>query len=69
MKLRFTPTAIENLAQISEHLRERSPAAMVHVRSAMYDGLETLLLFPRIGRKQEVGGVRRLVTRRYGYLI
>lgn len=42
---------------------------MLQVRSAIYDGLETLLLFPRVGRRQEVSGIRRLVTKRYGYLI
>ncbi len=30
---------------------------------------ERLMLFPNMGRRQSVEGVRRLVTRRYSYLV
>ena len=69
MKLRFTPRAVENIAEIADYLRPRHPVAAERVRAAIYDTLQTLLLFPHVGRRQSVEGVRKIVTRRYSYLI
>ena len=33
------------------------------------ESLQSLALFPHIGRQQKVEGVRKLVTRRYPYLV
>jgi plasmid stabilization system protein ParE len=69
MKLRFTPRATENLTEIADYLLERNPTASRRVRSAIYEGLQNLILFPNAGRPQKIGQVRKLVTRRYAYLI
>ncbi len=69
MKLRFTPRAIENIAEVADYLRARNPEAAVRVRAAIYDTLQSLLLFPRVGRRQSTEGVRKIVTPRYSYLI
>lgn len=69
MRIRFTPRAVSDLAAIADFLREHSPAAAVHVRAAVLTSIKTLLLFPRVGRPQSIAGVRKLVTRRYGYLV
>ena len=69
MKLRFTPRAIQNITDAADYLRARNPAAAGHVRAAIYDALQSLLLFPRAGRLQSIAGARKLVTRRYAYLI
>jgi plasmid stabilization system protein ParE len=69
MKLRFTPRALENLEVISAYLRSKNPATSGHVRAAIYASLQTLLLFPRIGRPQKAKGIRKLVTRKYAYLV
>ena len=69
MKLRFTACAIENIVAISDYIRERDPSALRHVRAAIYDALQNLILFPLAGRRQSSEGVRKLVTRRYAYLI
>ena len=69
MKLRFAPRAIENLAEIADYLHERNPTAARRVRAAIYESLEILLLFPHAGRPQEIVGLRKLVTRKYGYLL
>jgi plasmid stabilization system protein ParE len=69
MKLRFTPLAAENIADIADYIRARNPVAAQAVRATIYDGLRTLLLFPKLGRLQKTAGVRKLVTRKYGYLI
>jgi len=42
---------------------------MLAVRAAILRSLQNLTLFPAIGRPQNVEGVRKLVTRRYRYLV
>jgi toxin ParE1/3/4 len=69
MKLRFTPRALENLSDIADYLRTRDPAAVRRVRSAIYASLNLLISFPHLGRRQAVEGVRKTITRRYGYLV
>ena len=69
MKLRFTPRATRDLAEIAEYLRTRHPSAALAVRDAILRSLQKLTLFPAIGRPQNVGGVRKLVTPKYRYLV
>ena len=69
MNLRFTPQALDDVTEIADYLKERSPSAAVKVRAAIYASLEQLLLFPSLGRRQQTEGVRKLVTRRYSYLV
>ena len=69
MKLRFAPRAIENLTAIGDYLHVRDPAASIRVRGSIIESVQILLLFPRAGRRQNLEGVRRMVTRRYRYLI
>jgi len=59
----------EDLADIADYLHERSPAVARRVRDAILESLQNLASFPHIGRRQNVEHVRRLVVRRYGYLI
>lgn len=69
MKLRFTPRAVQDLVDISAYVREHSPQAALRVRDAILESLQSLVLFPHIGRQQTVDNVRKLVTRRYPYLV
>lgn len=69
MKLRFTPRATEDLAAIGDYIRGRNPAAAVRVRAAILETLQMLVLFPHAGRAQTVEGVRKIVTRRYAYIV
>jgi plasmid stabilization system protein ParE len=69
MKLRFTPRATQDLAAIADHIHAHSPAAARKVRAAILQSLQNLVSFPQVGRRQKVEGVRKLVTRRYPYLI
>ena len=69
MKLRFTPRAARDLVGIADRVREHSPQAALRVRAAIFESLQSLVLFPHIGRQQKVEGVRKLVTRRYPYLV
>jgi toxin ParE1/3/4 len=69
VKLRFTSRATRDLAAIADYLRTRNPTAMQAVRAAILRSFEDLTLFPAIGRLQNVEGVRKLVTRKYRYLV
>jgi toxin ParE1/3/4 len=69
MKLRFTPRATANLIEIADYIHAHSPAAARRVRAAIYESLQNLILFPHVGRKQKVEGVRKFVTRKYSYLV
>jgi toxin ParE1/3/4 len=59
MKLRFTPRAAENLAYIADYLHAHNPSAARRVRTAIYDTLQNLILFPHVGRPQKAEGVRK----------
>ena len=69
MRLRFTPRATQDLAAIGDYVRSKNPAAAVRVRAAILETLRMLGRFPRAGRAQTVEGVRKIVTRRYAYII
>lgn len=69
MKIVYSPLAIANLRAISAYLRPRSPQGAKRVRAAILDGVALLALFPRAGTPQTVEGVRKIVTRKYRYLI
>jgi toxin ParE1/3/4 len=68
MKLRFTPRATEDLTAIGDYIRSRNPAAAVRVRGDPRTP-QMLVLFPHAGRAQSVGDVRKIVTRRYAYIV
>ncbi len=69
MKLRLAPRAAQDLASIADYIRTRNPSAAQHVRATIFQTLQNLILFPRAGQEQTIGGVRKLVTPRYSYLI
>ena len=69
MKLWFTPRAAQDLADIATYVREHNPQAALRVRAAILESLQNLVLFPHIGRQQTIERVRKLVTRRYPYLV
>jgi toxin ParE1/3/4 len=69
MNLRFSPRATANLAEIADYLHARDPAAARRVRASILASLQNLTVFPRLGRRQTVPGVRKLITPRYRYLV
>jgi plasmid stabilization system protein ParE len=69
MKLRFTPRAVADLIEIADYIRQHNPGAAERVRAAIYESLQNLILFPRVGRRQTTEAVRKLVTRKYSYLV
>ena len=69
MKLRFTARATQDLTDIADYLVARNPNAAQNVRAAILHSLQSLILFPNVGRPQTIQGVRKLVTRQYRYLV
>jgi addiction module RelE/StbE family toxin len=69
MKLRFTARAARDLTEIADYIRAESPHAAERVRASIIESLRVLSEFPKAGRRQSVKGVRKLVTRKYGYLV
>jgi toxin ParE1/3/4 len=69
MKLRFTSRAAQDLSRIADSVHAHNPAAARKVRAAILHSLQNLVLFPEVGRRQTVEGVRKLVTRTYPYLV
>jgi plasmid stabilization system protein ParE len=69
MKLRFTPRATENIRAVANFLMTYNPAAAVRVQADIHTCLQSLLLFPHVGRCQTTEGIRKIVTRRYSYLV
>jgi toxin ParE1/3/4 len=69
MRLRYTARAAQDLAAIADYLMARNPAAARAVRDAILRSLRMLVSFPEIGRRQTIIDVRKLVTRRYPYIV
>lgn len=69
MKLVYTRRAARDLKDISDFLTPRSRQGARNVRDAILGSIEDLLRFPRIGRLQTTGDVRKLVVSRYPYLV
>jgi len=69
MRLRFTARATQDLSEIADYIRLRNPAAAQRVRTAILNSLENIVLFPRVGRRQDIAGVRKHVTPNYSYLV
>jgi plasmid stabilization system protein ParE len=69
MKVRFTKRAARDIAEIADHIAAENPNAALAVRSSILSSLESISSFPQIGRAQNLEGVRKLLVRRYPYLI
>jgi addiction module RelE/StbE family toxin len=69
MKLRFTPRATRDLADIADYIYQHNPNAARRVRAAILESLQDLVVFPELGRRQTVEGVRKLITRKYPYIV
>lgn len=69
MKLRFTFRAANDLVETADYIRRENPRAAQKVRASILQSLELLAQFPKTGHLQSVEDVRKLVVRRYPYLV
>jgi toxin ParE1/3/4 len=66
---KVTPQAVRDLTAIADYVREHSPQASLRIRASILESIDILSAFPKAGRLQSTPGVRKLVTRRYAYLV
>lgn len=61
MQLRWSPEAAADFNRIYERIHNDSPATAQRVARKLYDGLESLTVFPNRGRLGRRPGTRELV--------
>ena len=69
MRIQFTRGRPATWPSSPTTFAARNPIAAQRVRSAILASLETVRSFPKSGRAQTAPGVRKLVTRKYRYLV
>ncbi len=68
MKIRWTPSAANDLEQISNHIAEDNPEAALQTVRAIFSRIEELATFPRRGRQGLEEGTRELVLSPLPYI-
>jgi toxin ParE1/3/4 len=68
MRVRYSPRAKQDLADIVAYLRPRNRAAAKRVRASLQHSLRHIATFTNLGRMQDEG-VRKVVEPKFGYLI
>jgi len=69
MKLRYTPRARLDLAELHDHIAQENPQIARRVVSLIRKEAEKILLNPGIGRSGRVEGTRELVIGRYPFIV
>lgn len=69
MRIRFTGQALSDLNHVAHYLKKRNPNVARRVRSAILATIAILKDYPAAGREQTTPGVRKIVARKYHYLI
>ena len=69
MRIRYTPRARDDLAEILKYLDDRSPQGSRNVKRTIRKTIELIGQFPLGGRDAEEMGTRVLAVGRYPYLI
>ena len=69
MRVSFTPEATAQVAAIARYVRPRHPLASSKIKADIRAAVRTIAEHPASGRVQDVPGIRKSVTRLYGYLI
>ncbi len=69
MKLRYTPRAKFDLAEIHEYIAQENPRAAKRVVLIIRQAAETLLQNPLVGRMGRVTGTRELPVGRFLFLL
>ena len=69
MKLRYTPRARLDLAEIHGHIAQENPQVARRIVSLIRKEVEKLLLNPGMGRSGRVEETRELVIGRYPFIV
>ena len=69
MKLRYTPRARSDLAEIHDYIAQENPGAARRVILLIRKVAESLLENPQIGRQGRVEGTRELTIARFPFMV
>ena len=69
MKLRFTPRARADIADIHQYIAQHNTTAATAVMRQIRATSQLLARHPGLGRQTDISGVRVLPTARYPYLV
>ena len=69
MRIRWTAPAAEDLYNIARRIRQDNPTAAWQVAKTIYDGCESLTIFPNRGRKGQIEDTRELVVPGLPYIV
>jgi len=69
VKLRFTPRARADIADIHQYIAQHNRAAATAVVRQIRATSQLLARYPGLGRETDISGVRVLPTARYPYLV
>lgn len=69
MKLRYTPRAKLDLAEIYDYIAQENPQAAKHVIQLIRKTAETLTQNPQIGRPGRITGTRELTVGRFPFML
>jgi addiction module RelE/StbE family toxin len=69
MRIRYTETAADELADILDYIAERNPAAAKALALRIESSIQALADFPELAQTTDETGVRRLIIGRYPYVM
>jgi len=69
MILRLTRRAAKDIEEIADYIKAHDPAAALRVRAEIQATLRNIADCPEIGRRQDVEGIRKVVTPGHRLLI
>ncbi len=69
VRLRFSPRAYADIADIREYIAQHSPGAATAVAAQIRLTSQLLARHPALGRETDIPGVRVFPTVRYTYLV
>lgn len=69
LKLRYSPRARREIDGILSHIRRSSPYGASSVAARLEELIARIRVFPDLGRKTEVNGVRQINANPYPYVI
>jgi toxin ParE1/3/4 len=69
LRLRYTPRAAQELADVLDYIAEHSPQGARHVQARIKAVVDLLMRHPKAGARTSHPRLRRLVVNPYPYLV
>lgn len=68
-EIKWTASAISDLKEIHDYIKQENPTAATHIASQIYDSVKPLEHNPQIGRMGRIDGTRELVLGSLPYIL